>query len=117
MVVLVVLDKVLWTVCCGWSVVEEEWCLLSKLFVVVKVVCCCQSCLLLSELFVVIYMTCVLNIVYTAKRPVATGSDRSFIFCETFGLATKKFQDQGQLQLVVQSFAVGFSPVPVIFSV
>jgi hypothetical protein len=62
-----VVDGMLWMVCAGGRVVF-----------VVKVVCCCQSCLLLSELFVVIYMSCVLYIIYTAKRPVATGLDRSF---------------------------------------
>jgi hypothetical protein len=57
-----VVDGVSWVVCGGGRVVF-----------VVKVVCCCQSCLLLSELFVVIYMSCVLYIIYTVKRPVATG--------------------------------------------
>jgi hypothetical protein len=87
---------------------------------------CCRSCLLLLKLFVVVgvvcchlYVMCTLHYIYCKKTgcnqfgPVFFG----LLFFETFGLATENFQDQGQLQLVVQSFAVGFSPVPVIFSV
>jgi len=67
---------------------------------VVQVVCCCGS-----------------QLVYTVKRPVATGSNQSFLFLSNLGTGNQKNSGSGQLQLVVWSFAVGFSSVLVIFLV